>query len=102
MLRTPGSGQTSCYISTYQPAQQKGPHAPGTPPSKTRDGRVANDETDTSGETLVGSPVDTEKKGEYGQDLNKSTWQGRPNGTAYDRREELTEEDEDMWARMAM
>lgn len=33
---------------------------------------------------------------------NKGTWQGKPNGTAYDRREELTEEDEDMWARMAM
>lgn len=31
-----------------------------------------------------------------------STWQGKPNGTTYDRREELTEEDEDAWARMAM
>ncbi|KAI3399604.1 hypothetical protein diail_6243 [Diaporthe ilicicola] len=32
----------------------------------------------------------------------KSTWQGKPNGTAYDRREELTEEDEDMWARLCL
>lgn len=32
----------------------------------------------------------------------KSTWKGTPNGTAYDRREELTAEDEDMWAKMAM
>jgi hypothetical protein len=31
-----------------------------------------------------------------------STWKGKPNGTAYDRREELTEEDEDTWARMMM
>ncbi|KAL1852757.1 hypothetical protein Daus18300_012088 [Diaporthe australafricana] len=32
----------------------------------------------------------------------RSTWQGKPNGTAYDRREELTEADEDMWANLAM
>ncbi|KKY39631.1 hypothetical protein UCDDA912_g00335 [Diaporthe ampelina] len=32
----------------------------------------------------------------------RSTWQGKPNGTAYDRREELTEEDESMWARLSM
>jgi hypothetical protein len=31
-----------------------------------------------------------------------STWQGKPNGTAYDRREELTEDDEDTWARLMM
>lgn len=31
-----------------------------------------------------------------------SPWRGKPIGKPYDRREELTEEDEDMWARMAM
>ncbi|KAJ9156658.1 hypothetical protein NKR23_g1228 [Pleurostoma richardsiae] len=32
----------------------------------------------------------------------ESAWKGKPVGKQYDRREELTEEDEDMWARMAM
>ena len=31
-----------------------------------------------------------------------SAWRGKPIGKQYDRREELTEEDEDMWARIAM
>lgn len=31
-----------------------------------------------------------------------SIWKGAPNGTAYDKREELTPEDEDMWANLAM
>lgn len=71
--------------------------------SKPRDGRLTNVETGTAEDTLIGSPVDVEeKKGVYGHDAHKSTWQGKPNGTAYDRREELTEEDEDMWARLAM
>ena len=32
----------------------------------------------------------------------ESTWQNQPKGKAYDKREELTEEDKDMWANMAM
>lgn len=103
ILRTPGP----VYISSPQPAQNKGP---GSGASRTDDSsklrgnsRLANVETGTAEDTLVGSPIDVvEKKGFYGHEANKSTWQGKPNGTAYDRREELTEEDEDMWARLAM
>ncbi|KAJ4418706.1 hypothetical protein N0V82_005377 [Gnomoniopsis sp. IMI 355080] len=106
MLRTPGPGQTSSYISSYQPVQSKGPNAAGRNPSQNA-GReaqgAANADTDTTDDTLVGSAADSEKKeGGYGHDANKSTWQGKPNGTVYDRRTELTEEDEDMWARLAM
>lgn len=36
------------------------------------------------------------------QPQTDSAWRGKPVGKQYDRREELTEEDEDMWARMAM
>lgn len=32
----------------------------------------------------------------------ESQWQGKPQGKAYDKREELSEADEDMWAKMAM
>lgn len=32
----------------------------------------------------------------------ESQWKGRPNGQAYDKREELSAEDKDTWARMAM
>ena len=32
----------------------------------------------------------------------ESQWQGKPNGQLYDKREELSAEDEDMWAKMAM
>lgn len=103
ILRTPGP----VYISSPQPAQNKGPgsHASRRNDlSKSRDrGHLENVETGTAEDTLIGSPVDVEeKKGAYGHDAHKSTWQGKPNGTAYDRREELTEEDEDMWARLAM
>lgn len=31
-----------------------------------------------------------------------SVWKGKPTGKPYDKREELTEEDEDMWAKLAM
>lgn len=102
MLRTPGPGQTSCYINSYQPAPNKGPNAAGREESGARGDRVDNADTNTTDDTLVGSTVDAEKKGGYGHDTNKSTWQGKPNGTVYDRRTELTEEDEDMWAMLAM
>lgn len=32
----------------------------------------------------------------------QSVWKGAANGTTYDKREELTPEDEDMWANLAM
>lgn len=32
----------------------------------------------------------------------QSVWKGAPNGTTYDKREELTPEDEDMWANLSM
>lgn len=102
ILRTPGP----VYISSPQPAQNRGPGSHATRKeelSKATDNRqLANIETATAEDTLIGSPVDVEEKGAYGHDAQKSTWQGKPNGTAYDRREELTEEDEDMWARLAM
>lgn len=68
-------------------------------------GRVDTFTMLSTGDTLIGTPELQElleKKSTHGQDVHKSTWQGKPNGTAYDRREELTVEDEDMWARMAM
>lgn len=102
LRRNPGVGQTSSFIISYQPAHSKGPHAACETASNARDGRAATFETGCTEDTLVGSAMDLEKKGGYGPDANKSTWQGKPNGTAYDRREELTEEDEDMWARLAM
>lgn len=36
------------------------------------------------------------------QGNGQSVWKGAVNGRQYDKREELTEEDEDMWAKMAM
>lgn len=81
--------------------QIRGPNAVGTNPLSARDGRVANFETDTKDDTLVGSAIDAEKNEADSQE-NMSTWQGKPNGTTYDRRLELTEEDEDTWARLAM
>lgn len=102
MNRTPGPGQTSCFISSYQPAPSKGPNAAEGTQSGAKGDPAANAETDTTDDTLVGSTINIEKKDGYGHDTNKSTWQGKPNGTVYDRRTELTEEDEDTWARMAM
>lgn len=99
MGRNPGLGQTLTFIRSYQPAQSKGPYAPGAIEKKSR---VETFDTDTTDETLIGSPVDAEKKVGYEQDTHKSTWQGKPNGTAYDRREEITGDDVDMWARLAM
>lgn len=32
----------------------------------------------------------------------ESHWQGKPKGKAYDKREELSAEDEEMWAKMSM
>lgn len=102
ILRTPGP----VYISSPQPVPSKGPGSHASRKdnsSRTREtDRLANVETGTAEDTLIGSPIDTEKKGVYGSEATKGTWQGKPNGTAYDRREELTEEDEDMWARLAM
>lgn len=60
---------------------------------------ASTDSTVVGGEDYY-SPRDEKKQLTPG--THNSTWQGKPNGTTYDRREELTEEDEDMWARMAM
>lgn len=42
--------------------------------------------------------VDTSFVSRHGE----SQWKGKPNGRPYDRREELSPEDEDMWAKMSM
>lgn len=98
-------GTTSSYLPTSQAVHPRGPYATGRDPANFGGyGRVDTFSTvDSTGDTLLGSNVDLGKKGGYGgQESDKGAWQGKPNGTPYDRREELTEEDEDMWARMAM
>lgn len=99
MRRTRGG---SSYLPSYESTQTSGASSSGwTRPY----GSV--DETTMSSVGYDGdtAPDTTEKKDMpapgHRQQV-RSTWQGKPNGTAYDRREELTEEDESMWARLSM
>lgn len=82
------------YITSYETTQR---------PIAARHAAANGTEASTDA-TLVWDAVDIEKeKGlAHAKPTEQSAWEGKPNGTAYDRREELTEEDEDMWARMAM
>lgn len=93
------------YITTFHTA-------PGPPPTVPR-ATAADDDDGSTNATLVGdgggvgAGVTTKKEGSAwarvgDPEKKQSAWHGRPNGTAYDRREELSEEDEDMWARLAM
>lgn len=101
MRRTAGPGNAG-YITSYQATQGLG-LASGGRAGPTGIIQGGSHEYSPS-MTLVGDEADMEKKGgsTYGGGAKTSTWQGKPNGTAYDKRTELTEEDEDMWARMAM
>lgn len=101
MRRT--TGQTSNYVTTYAPIQSTGPASSGIRPGAST-ATKSHASTYRTGDTLVADTVDNEKEKEAGggRDRTESAWKGKPNGTAYDRREELTEEDEDMWARLAM
>lgn len=103
MRRTRGA---SSYLPSYESTQTSGASSSGW----TRPSYGSGDQTTMSsmtcghdGDTALDT---TEKKGDMPvpghRQQYRSTWQGKPNGTAYDRREELTEEDESMWARLSM
>ncbi|KAG6358986.1 hypothetical protein INS49_012506 [Diaporthe citri] len=101
MRRTRGG---SSYLPSYESTQTSG----GVSSSGwTRPSYGSVDQTTMSsyghdGDTALDT---TEKKDMHvpgHRQHARSTWQGKPNGTAYDRREELTEEDESMWARLSM
>lgn len=103
--RTPGAGT---YISSYHSSSQypRSVAAASTVVPTEADDRRASRQTDA---TLVADAeqpyVDAEqgwKKNTTGYNTTTSMWKGKPNGTEYDRRQELTEEDEDTWARLAM
>lgn len=100
MRRTRGG---SSYLPSYESTQTSGASSSGwTRPSYASvDATTITSYGHDSNTTLHA----TEKKDMHfpgNRQPATSTWKGKPNGTAYDRREELTEEDEDMWARMAM
>lgn len=103
MKRTADPGNMG-YVTSYQTTQAPNPSSSsGAGPSVTKDGeRNQNYDGSTNGDaTLVGYGVEVDKL--HGGELKTgSTWQGKPNGTVYDKRQELSEEDEDMWARLAM
>lgn len=104
MRRIAGPGNAG-YIASYQAAQ-----GPGLSSSMLGPNAILPDDTksqnhdDGTDATLVGDGVGfgNEEDSTHGGELKTSAWQGKPNGTAYDKRQELTEEDEDMWARLAM
>lgn len=105
MRRTRGG---SSYLPSYESTQTSGGASSSgwTRPTYSSADQTTMSSYGYDGDTAVDT---TEKKdthvpggGHHHQQHARSTWQGKPNGTAYDRREELTEEDEDMWARMAM
>lgn len=100
MRRTRGE---SPYLPSYESTQTSGASSSGW--SQPRYGSVDQTTMSSYGhddDTMLGT---TEKKDMHApghRQHARSTWQGKPNGTAYDRREELTEVDEDMWARLSM
>ncbi|KAH8785199.1 hypothetical protein F5883DRAFT_83941 [Diaporthe sp. PMI_573] len=100
MRRTRGG---SSYLPSYESTQTSGASSSGwTRPSYASvDATTMTSYGHDSNTTLH----TTEKKDMHFPGPRQhatSTWKGKPNGTAYDRREELTEEDEDTWARMMM
>lgn len=102
MRRTTGPGNVSSYMSSYETMQSPGRSASSWNQSTTTDSRTTISSGDT---TMVDNThyIHPDKEVPIHARVSaKGAWQGKPNGTPYDRREELTEEDEDMWARMAM
>ncbi|ROV88668.1 hypothetical protein VPNG_10313 [Cytospora leucostoma] len=92
MRRTAGAGGASSHLSSYAPSQPTGP------PSSILEQRTVH-----TTHSSYASGSDEKKDLQF--DANgaaKATDQGKPNGTTYDHRQKLSEEDEDMWARLAM
>lgn len=94
----------SSYLSSYESTQTSGASSSGwTRPSYASAGATTmTSYGHDSNTTALGM---TEKRDMHypgHHQHSTSTWQGKPNGTAYDRRQELTEEDEDTWARLMM
>lgn len=75
------------YITSYSSMQP-------APASSALSQQQTSSTISSSSSTVVDAAY-TSKHGE-------SQWKGKPNGQPYDKREELSEEDEDMWAKMAM
>lgn len=110
MRRTTGPGGVSSYVTMHQTIQNPGRPvtASSSQPSTMHVPTDQSTLSSSSGTTVVGPegyycPLDEKNKETIVPPaLANSTWQGKPKGTSYDRREELTQEDEDMWAMLAM
>ncbi|ROV90515.1 hypothetical protein VMCG_09825 [Cytospora schulzeri] len=86
MRRTVGAGGASSFTASYAPTQPTGP------PTSTW--KTTTSQTTNPSYGHVGYTSDA------GEKDGKS--QGNPTGAAYGRQQETTEDDEDMWARLAM
>ena len=64
--------------------------------------RVAPVSTKESNSTATTASSHTAVEDGFVSKHGESHWQGKPKGKIYDKREELSESDEDMWAKMAM
>ncbi|KAK2615519.1 hypothetical protein N8I77_002269 [Diaporthe amygdali] len=100
MRRTRG---TSSYLTSYESTQTSG----ASSSAWTRPSYGSVDQTTMSsyghdGDNALDADEKKDMHANHHRQHARSTWQGKPNGTAYDRREELTEQDEDMWARLSM
>ncbi|POS77344.1 hypothetical protein DHEL01_v204267 [Diaporthe helianthi] len=91
------------YLSSYESAQTSGASSSGwTRPSYASAGATTLTSYGHDSNTALDT-ADNKDMHYPGHRLPAtSTWQGKPKGTAYDRRQELTEEDEDTWARLMM
>lgn len=100
MRRTRGG---SSYLPSYESTQTSGASSSGwTRPSYGSVDQTTMSSYAPDGDTLLDTSEKKDMPVPGHRQHARSTWQGKPNGTAYDRREELTEEDEDMWARLSM
>lgn len=92
MRRTAGAGGASSHLGSYAPSQPTGPPA-----------SILEQRTVHTTQPSYGRGSDEKKDLQF--DANgaaKGTDQGKPNEATYDHRQKLSEEDEDMWARLAM
>lgn len=97
------------FVTTFETARGPLTAPRATGPGASADDRTLRSDDGSTSATLVGDggwgAGVARKEGSWtqaGYPDKKSAWHGKPNGTVYDRREELSEEDEDMWARLAM